>query len=127
MSLAARLTAGTTLFRTLGIQRTIPISAATTAIAPRVMLPPSCAVAVDARRGDRGRDQEQDHLDRAADAGAEHHRAPAGRDRDVLVVEVVELQRGAADAVRRDQVEEAARELDHASSGRRRGPSSRSP
>ena len=40
MSLAARLTAGTTFDRTLGIQRTTPTSAAPIAIAPREMLTP---------------------------------------------------------------------------------------
>ncbi len=34
---------------------------------------------------------------------------PRRRDRHVLVVEVVELERGAADAVRRDEVQERAR------------------
>ena len=63
------------------------------------------------RRGDRGRGEEQHHLDRAADAGAEDHGAAARRHRDALLVQVVELQRGAADAVRGDEVEEAAREL----------------
>ena len=101
MSVAARLTAGTTLPRIFGMKSTTPTSAATTAIAIRVVLPEeslllcvSTAVAVIARR-----DEEQDHLDRAADAGAEHHGACRRRDRHALLVEVVELQRGAADAV----------------------------
>ena len=41
MSLRAFFTAGTTLLRTFGIHSTIPISAATTAIASRLVLPES--------------------------------------------------------------------------------------
>ena len=46
----------------------------------------------------------------------------AGRDGHVLLVEVVELERGAADAVRRDEVQEGARELREHGRGRTAGP-----
>ena len=68
-------------------------------------------VGVQRRRGERRGHEEQDHLDRTADAGAQHHRAPARRDGDALLVQVVELERGATDAVRGDEVQEGAREL----------------
>src|SRR5262245_15113895 len=60
---------------------------------------------------DGGGDQEQGQLDGTADTGAQHHRAATGGQRHALLVQVVELERGATDAVGRDQVQEAAREL----------------
>ena len=111
MSLAARFTAGTTLPRIFGMKSTTPIERGDDARSmPRLALPLLLA-GVDAGRGERRGGEEQDHLDGAADTGAQHHRAPGGRDGHVLVVQVVDLERGPADAVGRDEVEERAREL----------------
>ena len=113
MSSTACLTAGTTLWRILGMASTMPRIAAMTAITIRVVLPEeslllcvSTVVAVIARRA-----EEEEQLDRATDAGAEDHGARCRRDGHAFLVEVVELEPGAADSLRRDEVQEAAREL----------------
>ena len=111
MSLAARVTAGTTLPRIFGMNSTMPITVTTITMTHRLVLLDELLLGVDRGRGDGGGAEEQRHLDGAADAGAEHHGAAARCHRHALLVQVVELQGGTADSVRGDQVQEAAREL----------------
>ncbi len=71
----------------------------------------AAAARVDRRRRDRRGDQEERHLDCTAHTCAQHHGAAAGGHGHTLLVQVVELQRGAADPVRGDEIQEQARKL----------------